>query len=650
MAQCRALSAGMRGEIGMQLLNEVMDWLSGMGHSISRSASMNWDSQMLMVDVASNAINSLSCFLLAAGFVLFARRRQDFPWHFKGVAYLVGSLFLVRGIQNALIIIMLWQPLYGVQSSLKVISALLTFSAAAVLWSMRKRLLHMPGPQHIKEVEGRLRELNARIHTSNAAIGQMIDDKTYELQNVRERFEQALRGAGISVFTQDKNLRYQWLFTPDVEAGRSYVGKTDFEIIPPSSCGPIVALKQRAIASAKSVEGEVSITEHGRETWYRMHIEPVLDDSGQVVSVHGIAVDISDRKMLEDEQVRLSSELAANLQHYKLAMESSHTVVFTLDGDQRYVSVSHDFMGHSPEYYYGKTTADVWSAENYAFMNPLMQKALEGGEPVRGEIKAKVDDSTRWYDISLAPLTNRAGHVVGLTGAAIDISERKGWEQHLRLLMRELTHRSKNLLAVIQAMARQTARQSGNVENFIERFGARLHALAGSHDLLVQESWQRASISELIGSQLGHYSDLLGTQILVSGPKVYLNPDAAQNLGMALHEMATNAAKYGALSTPKGQVSISWSWKGQGAKRVLHLNWREKGGPTVVAPTARGFGSQVIERNLTRALGAEVKLDYAATGFKADMELPVSLTVDEQDLTDNEQEAEPNGVRGVSLS
>lgn len=592
---------------------------------------MKWDPTMLPLDIIANVATAISCMVLALGFFMFAARRKDFSLSFKMVAYLIGALFLARGLQNVMAMLILWQPLYGLQTIIKLGSAVITTLSACILWPMRERFLRIPSPGHLREVEGRIKDLNEKISVSHANVEQQIDERTNELSSLRERFEQALKGAGISVFTQDKNLRYTWAFTPDASLSASAIGKTDFEIIPPSSCGPIVAIKQRAIASGKPAEGEVSVREHGRETWYNMHIEPVTDKNGNVVSLHGITFNISDRKMLEDEQVRLSSELAANLQYYQLAMESSHTVVFTLDQDLRYASVSHEFLGKPPSHYIGRTNAEALSAEDYEFIKPLKRKAMESGERVRAEMKAKVDGATRWYDISISPLKNRAGHVIGLTGAAIDISERKGWEQHLRLLMRELTHRSKNLLAVIQAMARQTARHTDSVEAFIERFGARLHALAGSHDLLVQESWQRASIRDLIGSQLGHYSDLLGTQIQVKGPIVYFNPDAAQNLGMALHEMATNAAKYGALSVPQGIVSISWEWKGKGTKRVLRLNWRESGGPAVKAPSNRGFGSQVIERNLTRALGAAVKLDYVATGFKAEMDLPAKLTVDELD-------------------
>ncbi len=603
-------------------------WLFASRGYISRGEALHWNDTVLTWDIGANVLNGLACLLIAVGFFVFAARRRDFTRPFLFLSYLIGSLFLVRAFQNGWSIVVLWEPLYGAQTLIKVVSASITALAAGILWFMRKDLLNIPGPNHLRYVEGRLQDLSSRIHARQDNVDALVEERTQELQSVRMRFEQAIAGAGISVFTQDRNLRYTWVFTADDLLRGDVMGKTDFDVLPPNSCGPVVALKQRAIASGKPHEAEVSIRSHGHETWYRMHIDPIMDAEGRVTSLNGIAVNISDRKMLEDEQVRLSSELAANLHYYKLAMESSHTVVFTMDENLRYATVSHDFLGKPADFYIGKTNVEALSAETYAALKPLKTKALDSGSMVRGEIKAMIDGQPHWYDLSIAPLKNRAGVVVGLTGAVIDISERKGWEQHLRLLMRELTHRSKNLLAVIQAMARQTARHSGTVDEFIERFGARLHALAGSHDLLVQESWQRASIGELINSQLGHYSDLVGTQIVVEGPQVYLNPDAAQNLGMALHEMATNAVKYGALSNNKGQVAIQWAWKGSGAKRVLKLSWKETGGPVVSNPQRRGFGSQVIERNLNRALGANVKLDYAPKGFRAEMELPITVAVD----------------------
>lgn len=188
--------------------------------------------------------------------------------------------------------------------------------------------------------------------------------------------------------------------------------------------------------------------------------------------------------------------------------------------------------------------------------------------------------------------------------------------------MRELTHRSKNLLAVIQGMARQTAHHVGDVESFLDRFGARLQALARSHDLLVQESWHGASLDDLIRSQLGHYLDREKSQVSLEGPDVQLSPEAAQSLGLALHELATNAAKHGALSSLNGRVRIEWNRLAADTGGGIEIIWSESQGPKVDAPTKRGFGSLVIERNLSRTLGAEVELTFAAGGLRCRVTVP----------------------------
>ena len=226
----------------------------------------------------------------------------------------------------------------------------------------------------------------------------------------------------------------------------------------------------------------------------------------------------------------------------------------------------------------------------------------------------------RWNDLHIEPLRNEAGDIVGLTCASVDVTERKEGEAHLRLLMRELTHRSKNLLAVIQAMARQTARHAGSIDGFLNQFSARLQALAASHDLLVRESWHGASLRELIQSQLAAYFASGEGPIAVDGAPVALKPEAAQNLGLALHELAVNAAKFGALSVPRGRVSIIWALRGN----ALELEWREQFGPKVKVRRKKGFGSMVIERNLASALDAKVDLKFDPDGLRCHIVIPAS--------------------------
>jgi two-component sensor histidine kinase len=252
----------------------------------------------------------------------------------------------------------------------------------------------------------------------------------------------------------------------------------------------------------------------------------------------------------------------------------------------------------------------------------LKQEALTTGRAKDSEVRLDDGSALRWFDLHVEPLRDVTGELVGLTCAAVDVTERKEGEAHLRMLMRELTHRSKNLLAVIQGMARQTARHAKSTEAFLELFNARLQALATSHDLLVQEGWHSASLGELIRSQLGHYFDRRASQFSLDGPHVLLKPEATQSLGLALHELATNAAKYGALSTPDGRVAIKWARTQEGEGAGVEILWTESGGPAVTSPQQRGFGSLVIERNLARSVEANVDLTFMSEGVRCRILIP----------------------------
>jgi len=151
-----------------------------------------------------------------------------------------------------------------------------------------------------------------------------------------------------------------------------------------------------------------------------------------------------------------------------------------------------------------------------------------------------------------------------------------------------------------------------------------LQALAASHDLLVRESWYGASLSELIQSQLSAYIERSAGQVVIDGPAIALKPEAAQNLGLALHELAVNAAKFGALSVPTGRVSITWGPRNVADGKAIELDWREQQGPKVKVTRKRGFGSLVIERNLARALDADVKLEFNPDGVRCHIVIPAS--------------------------
>ncbi len=234
------------------------------------------------------------------------------------------------------------------------------------------------------------------------------------------------------------------------------------------------------------------------------------------------------------------------------------------------------------------------------------------------------DGEIRWVLRRAQLIRNENGELTSMLGVALDLTERRDKEDHITFLMRELAHRSKNLVAVIQAIAHQTARHADDVPDFIDRFSARLVSLARTHDLLTGKDKDGASLKELVQSQIEPFVESGGQQVTVTGPPVVLDQVATQNVGLALHELATNAAKYGALSVPEGRVTIQWQASDNGSDRCLRLTWRESNGPAVVPPSRKGFGHIVVERTVADSLDAKVDLDFAPTGVTWEAEIPAA--------------------------
>jgi len=206
---------------------------------------------------------------------------------------------------------------------------------------------------------------------------------------------------------------------------------------------------------------------------------------------------------------------------------------------------------------------------------------------------------------------------VSMVGTAQDITERKEREEREHLFMREINHRAKNMLSVVDAIAHQTAAKAP--EDFIERFSERIQALSANQDLLIRNEWHGVEIEDLVRAQLAPFADLIGTRITTQGPKLRLNAASAQAIGLALHELATNAGKYGALSNT-GRVDICWGTDGS----ILTMSWTEREGPPVSAPKWRGFGTIVMEAMTERSVGGTVDLDYAPSGLSWRLACPAA--------------------------
>jgi PAS domain S-box-containing protein len=219
------------------------------------------------------------------------------------------------------------------------------------------------------------------------------------------------------------------------------------------------------------------------------------------------------------------------------------------------------------------------------------------------------DGGVVWARTTMNVIRDESGRPLRNTAVILDFTERKAREEKEHLLMREINHRAKNMLSVVHSIAQQTAAQ--NPEDFVERFSDRIQALSANQDLLVRNEWNGVEIEDLVGAQLAHYADLIGSRITLQDSKLRLNPASAQAIGLALHELATNAGKYGALSTDRGRVDIGWQIN---EDDTFTMSWTEREGPPVTAPTRRGFGTIVMEGMAERSVRGRVGLDYPPSG------------------------------------
>ena len=367
----------------------------------------------------------------------------------------------------------------------------------------------------------------------------------------------------------------------------------------------------------------------GQTRWLMATGQAFFQDARPVRLV-GTVQDISDRRRYEDalrdSEERLQIGLAAGrLGHWSWDAASDRV---------EFSEQARAIFGLKP------STPLTWKGirallhpEDAAVAARAVKHALASGEDYMIEYRVHRPDGSRAWVAALGrPVYGKGGMPPGMIGVVQDVTERKRAEEKIRLLMAEVNHRSKNLLAVVQSIAHQTSAR-GSPRSFAHRFGERLQGLAASHDLLVGNAWQGVDLADLVDSQLSHFRDLVRRRIRFGGPELLLRPAAAQALGMALHELATNAGKYGSLSSSEGEVAIRWAISGTNGEKRFEMEWRETGGPRVEAPLASGFGSKLISHMTEIALQGHTHLQYRPEGVVWTIEAPLDritpLTEDE---------------------
>lgn len=344
---------------------------------------------------------------------------------------------------------------------------------------------------------------------------------------------------------------------------------------------------------------------------------PTRDDRGAITGAFIIMIDISERKKADEATFRLAA-----------IVESSDDAIVskTLDGvitswnmgaQRLFGYCAHEAIGRHISLIIPKNRKDE--------ENSILER-IRIGERVNhfDTIRQHKDGTLLHVSLTISPIKNAAGKIIGASKIARDVSDRKETEGRIRLLLREVNHRVKNQFAVILSMIRETNKRAVSSDDFEQQVRERIMALARSHDLLVEDDWRGAKLAQLVVSQLEPFAT--SDRFEVAGESLTLSSTAVQYLGIAFHELATNSAKYGALSAVGGTISVTWSRTGDDKAR-LRLIWKEKGGPSVQEPSRKGFGRVVLERVTPAAVDGVGHLSYDPDGVTWTLDAPVaSLT------------------------
>lgn len=361
---------------------------------------------------------------------------------------------------------------------------------------------------------------------------------------------------------------------------------------------------------------------NGEYRWVLGRAQPVRDEQGRIIRWYGTCTDIHDIKEAEDELRRTSALV-------RLIGDSTPDLIYAKDRQSRILYANKSaakVIGLPLDELIGTSDLDFASPAEAARILENDRRVLDHGELIDvDEVFTGPDGDTRHFRSVKSPLRDSDGEIIGLVGVTSDVTARRQAEERERLLAREVDHRAKNLLAVVQSIVQLT--RSDDPASFTRSISGRIQALARAHSLLAAARWEGADLQQLVAEELAPYSGRGAKCLIGDSPNIRLRPEAAQALALVIHELATNAAKYGSLSVAGGEVAIGWSVAGTGAEGRLVFDWQERGGPPVSAPARSGFGSTVMRASVERQLKGKVDLEWAPDGLRCRLAIPADQLV-----------------------
>lgn len=342
------------------------------------------------------------------------------------------------------------------------------------------------------------------------------------------------------------------------------------------------------------------------------------------------------------ESLTQNADLYEAEDRFALVLRTFDIATFYCDTDHRY-TWSHNFIG-DPAGLVGKTDRDILPEETADILTSLKVKALADGGMHSGELHVDIGHEIRTYSVQVAPRRNAMGHIVGTLAVSCDITEKTVWQNHLLMMMREVNHRARNMLSIIGSVCRLTEKNATNVREYRDKVSGRVMSLAATMDIVSKDNWLASSLRKIIASQLTIVRHDKARRINVRGDDVLIQSKAGQNIGLALHELISNAAEHGALKDDQGKVDLVIETRGSQDGSALTLTWQETLSKPRGEKNENGFGLQALEMILAAELDGTCEIAWQETGMVCTLNLPPSvLGVDHafassDDVGDNEKQ------------
>jgi PAS domain S-box-containing protein len=384
-----------------------------------------------------------------------------------------------------------------------------------------------------------------------------------------------------------------------------------------------------ALRTSRSIRDEEVTVERadGKLLAVLVNIDPLVNAQGKLVGAISCFQDITERKRMMQALDRSQHDLRQQEERWSATYEHAAIGIVELDAEGRFLRVNEticSITGLSREELLGWQLFGRTHPDDRDVDEDLYRRQVAGDLGFYSIEKRFVrkDGRVIWIAVRSSTVRDAGGHFQYGVRVVQDITDRKEAEERQKLLIDELNHRVKNTLATVQSLATQTARGTDSPEAFRSAFEGRLIALSQAHDQLTRRHWRSADLQDIVAGATAPYLSRAREQFMLQGESITVMPRVALTLALAMHELATNASKYGALSVPEGRIEIRWHVQ-SGPSPVLRIEWRERGGPPVRVPERQGFGTRFIEGSVASELQGKAKLDFEAAGLRCTMQIPI---------------------------